>query len=325
MLLKGQFLLLSEEKRLLFVGSPWITNEAVFEQTGLKIRDFALHDSLIDLLQHVKVQQMSVEDVNEMNQVLIRKNEELVSLNRGMSEAREAVESKNTELLKINTELDKFVYSISHDLRSPLLSIKGILQLIPMKEKLGDATVKFLKMAEKSVNRLDQTIQEILDYSRNARLDLKLSTFSLVQMVEGIFADLRYANEYPVTFSLEISGSTNIQSDKYRMDTLLKNVIGNAVKYRNTDVQEHRVKVSISSKNNQHVIRVSDNGTGISDKSMPKIFDMFYRGSSSVSGTGLGLYICREIVARLQGTVEVESAPGKGSTFTLTVPSAYQE
>jgi signal transduction histidine kinase len=242
-----------------------------------------------------------------------------------MSEAREAVESKNTELLKINTELDKFVYSISHDLRSPLLSIKGILQLIPMKEKLGDATVKFLKMAEKSVNRLDQTIQEILDYSRNARLDLKLSTFSLVQMVEGIFADLRYANEYPVTFSLEISGSTNIQSDKYRMDTLLKNVIGNAVKYRNTDVQEHRVKVSISSKNNQHVIRVSDNGTGISDKSMPKIFDMFYRGSSSVSGTGLGLYICREIVARLQGTVEVESAPGKGSTFTLTVPSAYQE
>lgn len=325
LLLKGQFVLLSEEKRLLFVGSPWITNEAVFEQTGLKIRDFALHDSLVDLLQHVKVQQMSVEDVNEMNQVLIRKNEELVSLNREMSEAREDVESKNTELLKINTELDKFVYSISHDLRSPLLSIKGILQLIPLKDKLGDATVKFLKMAEKSVNRLDQTIQEILDYSRNARLDLKLSTFSLVQMVEGIFADLRYANEYPVSFSLEISGSTNIQSDKYRMDTLLKNVIGNAVKYRNPDVQEHRVKVSISSKNNQHVIRVSDNGTGISDKSMPKIFDMFYRGSSSVSGTGLGLYICREIVVRLQGTVEVESALGKGSTFTLTVPSAYQE
>ena len=289
----------------------------------MKIRDFALHDSLVDLLQHVKVQQMSVEDVNEMNQVLIRKNEELVSLNREMSEAREDVESKNTELLKINTELDKFVYSISHDLRSPLLSIKGILQLIPLKDKLGDATVKFLKMAEKSVNRLDQTIQEILDYSRNARLDLKLSTFSLVQMVEGIFADLRYANEYPVSFSLEISGSTNIQSDKYRMDTLLKNVIGNAVKYRNPDVQEHRVMVSISSKNNQHVIRVSDNGTGISDKSMPKIFDMFYRGSSSVSGTGLGLYICREIVVRLQGTVEVESALGKGSTFTLTVPSAY--
>ena len=78
LLLKGQFVLLSEEKRLLFVGSPWITNEAVFEQTGLKIRDFALHDSLVDLLQHVKVQQMSVEDVNDMNQVLIQKNEQLL-------------------------------------------------------------------------------------------------------------------------------------------------------------------------------------------------------------------------------------------------------
>ncbi|MFM7824081.1 MAG: ATP-binding protein [Bacteroidota bacterium] len=325
MLLKGQFVLLTEEKRLLFVGSPWITSEAVFEQTGLKIRDFALHDSLVDLLQRVKVQQMAVEDVNEMNHVLVNKNEELVSLNREMREAREDVENKNSELRKINTELDKFVYSISHDLRSPLLSIKGILQLIPLKEQLSAATVKYLKMAEKSVNRLDQTIQEILDYSRNARLDLKLSTFSLVQMIEGIFADLRYANEYPVSFSLEVSGGTNIQSDKYRMDTLLKNIIGNAVKYRNPDVQEHWVKVTVTSRNNLHIVSVSDNGMGISEKSLPKIFDMFYRGSSSVTGTGLGLYICKEIIGRLEGTIDVESIPGKGSTFILTVPSAYQQ
>ena len=325
MLLKGQFVPLVDEKRLLFVGSPWITNEEVFEQTGLKIRDFALHDSLVDLLQHVKVQQMAVEDVNEMNQVLIRKNEELVSLNREMREAREDMEIKNVELRKINIELDKFVYSISHDLRSPLLSIKGILQLIPLKEKLNTGTVKYLQMAEKSVNRLDQTIQEILDYSRNARLDLRLSTFSLVQMIEGVFADLRFANELPVSFSLEISGSSNIQSDKYRMDTLLKNIIGNAVKYRNPDVKVQWVKVTVSSQNNTHIIRVSDNGIGISEKNMPKIFEMFYRGSSIVSGTGLGLYICKEIIGRLEGTIEVESTPGKGSTFTLVVPTAYQK
>lgn len=324
-LLKGQFVFITDEKKLLFVGSPWITNETVFEKTGLRIRDFALHDSLVDLLQHVKVQQMAVEDVNEMNQVLIQKNEQLLALNREMREAREDLEIKNTELSKINTELDKFVYSISHDLRSPLLSIKGIIQLIPVKEKISDATAKYLQMAEKSVNRLDQTIQEILDYSRNARLDLKLSSFSLVQMIEGIFADLRYANEYPVSFSLEVSGSTKIQSDKYRMDTLLKNIIGNAAKYRKTGENEHWVKVSISSLNNQHIIRVSDNGTGITEKSMPKIFDMFYRGSSSVSGTGLGLYICKEIVVRLEGTIEVESVYGVGSSFTITVPSAYQE
>ncbi len=324
-LLKGQFVRIADEKKLLFVGSPWITNETVFEKTRLRIRDFALHDSLVDLLQHVKVQQMAVEDVNEMNQVLIQKNEQLVALNREMRDAREDLEIKNTELSKINTELDKFVYSISHDLRSPLLSIKGIIQLIPVKEKISGGAAKYLQMAEKSVNRLDQTIQEILDYSRNARLDLKLSSFSLVQMIEGIFADLRYANEYPVSFSLEVSGSTKIQSDKYRMDTLLKNVIGNAVKYRNPDSLEHWVKVSVSSRNNQHIIRVSDNGTGITEKSMPKIFDMFYRGSSSVSGTGLGLYICKEIVVRLEGTIEVESVYGVGSSFTITVPSAYQE
>lgn len=324
-LLKGQFIHIAEEKQLLFVGSPWITNEAVFEKTGLRIRDFAIHDSLVDLLQHVKVQQMAVEDVNEMNRVLLDKNAELLSLNKEMREAREDLEVKNMELRKINSELDKFVYSVSHDLRSPLLSIKGIIQLIPMKEKISPATGKFLAMAEKSVIRLDQTIQEILDYSRNARLELKLSKFSLVQMIESIFADLRYAQEAPVTFSLEISGDVFIHSDRYRMDTLLKNIIGNAVKYCKTDSGEHWVKVAVSSKNNQHSIRVSDNGAGISDKSLPKIFDMFYRGSSTVSGTGLGLYICKEIVVRLEGTIEVESVYGVGSSFTITVPSAYQE
>lgn len=311
MLLKGQCVLLVEENQLLFVGSPWITNEVVFDQTGLKIRDFALHDSLVDLLQHVKVQQMAVEDVNEMNQVLIQKNEEQISLNH--------------ELRKINNELDKFVYSVSHDLRSPLLSIKGILQLIPVKDHISKVTVKYLQMVEKSVNRLDQTIQEILDYSRNARLELKLSDFSLVHLIEGIFADLRYANESLVSFSLDISGNTAIHSDHYRLDTLLKNIIGNAAKYHNPNIKEHWVKVTVTSSNNLHIIRVSDNGTGITENSLPKIFDMFYRGSSFVSGTGLGLYICKEIIGRLEGTIEVESTPGIGSTFTITIPSSYQE
>lgn len=317
---KGQFVHLEETRQLLFVGSPWIMHEDSFEKAGLKIRDFAIHDSLIDLLQHLRVQQMTVEDMNQVNKMLSRKNDELVALNQGMLEARKDLELKNNELQKTNSELDRFVYSISHDLRSPLLSIKGILQLIPVKEKTSEGTNKFLKLAEKSVNRLDQTVQEILDYSRNSRLDLKITEFSLVQLIEGIFSDLRFSSEEPVDFTMEISGSTNIKSDKYRLDTLLKNVIGNAFKYRNRDIKNPWVKVIVKNEKNACKINVSDNGIGITDKSINKIFDMFYRGSSAVAGTGLGLYICKEIILRMGGSIDVTSIPGTGSSFTINLP-----
>ncbi len=317
---KGQFVHLEETRQLLFVGSPWIMHEDSFEKAGLKIRDFAIHDSLIDLLQHLRVQQMTVEDMNQVNKMLSRKNDELVALNQGMLEARKDLELKNNELQKTNSELDRFVYSISHDLRSPLLSIKGILHLIPVKEKTSEGTNKFLKLAEKSVNRLDQTVQEILDYSRNSRLDLKITEFSLVQLIEGIFSDLRFSSEEPVDFTMEISGSTNIKSDKYRLDTLLKNVIGNAFKYRNRDIKNPWVKVIVKNEKNACKINISDNGIGITDKSINKIFDMFYRGSSAVAGTGLGLYICKEIILRMGGSIDVTSIPGTGSSFTINLP-----
>lgn len=304
LLFKGQFIHLSDEQQLLFVGSPWITNEDVFEKAGLKIKDFAVHDSLIDLLQIVKVQQMAAEDVRKMNQELI---------------------GKNQELLKINSELDKFVYSISHDLRSPLLSIKGIIQMIPIKEKLSEGTMKFLTMAEKSINRLDHTVQEILDYSRNARLELKPSAFSLEQTIEAVFADLSFASATPVDCSLEISGPTVVTSDKHRIETLLKNIIGNAVKYHNPNISHPWVKVSVSNTKSHVTIKVADNGMGISEKNLPKVFDMFYRGNSSVEGTGLGLYICNEIIGRLGGTIDVASELGTGSTFTIVFPNTNKQ
>lgn len=321
-MIKGQFVHLEETRQLLFVGSPWIMHEDSFAKAGLKIRDFAIHDSLIDLLQHLRVQQMTVDDMNQVNKMLTRKNDELLALNNGMAEARIDLERKNDELQKINAELDNFVYSISHDLRAPLLSIKGILQLIPVKEKTTEGTDKLLQLAEKSVNRLDQTVQEILDYSRNSRLDLKITEFSLVQLIEGVFTDLRYSSEEPVDFSIEISGSTNLHSDRYRLDTLLKNVIGNAFKYRNREIKNPWVKVSVKNDKDGCKIAVSDNGIGISDKSINKVFDMFYRGSSAVAGTGLGLYICKEIIHRMGGSIEVKSVPGTGSTFTIHLPTA---
>jgi signal transduction histidine kinase len=201
-----------------------------------------------------------------------------------------------------------------------LLSIKGVLSLVLNSQGLSDKNTQFLKLAENSVMRLDGTIQEILEYSRNARLEIIPESFNVREMVNHIFSDLRFASNNHVEFILAINGPDDILSDKSRMNTLLKNLIGNSVKYRRTNIADPFVKVEISSSQNFYVLKVIDNGEGISPKSINKIFDMYYRGSSSSVGTGLGLYICKEILNKLNGAVTVKSEVGKGTTMTITLP-----
>ena len=230
--------------------------------------------------------------------------------------------NKNEELRKINAELDNFVYSISHDLRAPLLSIKGIIKLINMKEKLGDTAAGYLKMADESVDRLDNTVQEILDYSRNARLDLQISEFDLRSLIEQIFDDLRFGVEKSMVFEVNFHGSSIVATDRYRINTLLKNIISNSVKYRNRHTAEPFVKVTVNHVGSEIKIDVSDNGMGIAPQNIDRIFDMFFRASSEVTGTGLGLYICKEIMSRLRGSIEVTSELGQGTTMHINFPES---
>lgn len=230
------------------------------------------------------------------------------------------VVNKNVELKKINAELDNFVYSISHDLRSPLLSIKGILDLIIEKGGLDENNLRYIQMADLSAGRLDGTIQEILEYSRNARLELKLTEFDVKEMINSIFDDLRFSDPEEIKFELNIEGPPLLFSDKYRVNTLLKNIIGNSVKYKRSHIPDSFVRVYVFREANNIVIKVVDNGEGISEKNIDKIFDMFYRGTSKSVGTGLGLYICKEILIKLSGTVDVESVRGEGTTMKLTLP-----
>jgi len=225
--------------------------------------------------------------------------------------------SNNLELKKINTELDNFVYSVSHDLRAPLLSIKGILSLIFSKSTLDSKTIEYLKLAEKSVVRLDGTIQDILEYSRNARIEIKFEIFDLKILLEQIHEDLKFIYNINIDFTIEIEGSHLIYADKMRINTLMKNLIGNAVKYNRRNIEHPFVKVKISRTKSNIIIKVIDSGEGISEKSIGKIFDMFYRGTSSSVGTGLGLYICKEILNKINGTISVESEINKGTTMTL--------
>lgn len=226
---------------------------------------------------------------------------------------------QNEELKKINLELDNFVYSISHDLRSPLLSIKGILSLLMHDNQLTDDGKRFLSMADVSIGRLDGTIQEILEYSRNSRLELKSENFDLEEMVQTVFDDLKFSTTDSLSLFIHVDGSSQVLLDKARVNVLLKNIIGNSVKYRRLDV-DAEIRVNIINENKMVHIVVSDNGEGIASEHQQKIFDMFFRGTSNSVGTGLGLYICKEIVNKMNGTIDVSSQKGIGTTMKINLP-----
>ena len=231
-----------------------------------------------------------------------------------------SLREKNEQLQKTNAELDNFVYSVSHDLRSPLLSVKGLIALIFELPDL-DATIEtYLKMADKSINRLDDTIREILEYSRNSRLGLVQESFDVRNLVEQISSDLKYGLDHNFRFIIDITGPDTIQSDRSRIHTLLRNIIGNAVKYRRTTIPDPMVRFAMQRTERGLVMEIEDNGEGISENSIPKVFDMFYRGTNTGVGTGLGLYICREIINKLDAEIEIQSAVQKGTKMILTFP-----
>ena len=230
----------------------------------------------------------------------------------------------NDELRKINLELDNFVYSISHDLRSPLLSVKGIISLVLHDQGLPEKAVQFLNMADQSVTRLDGTIQEILEYSRNSRLEIRPEWMDLGEMVQTIFDDLKFITEDPLEMNMAFKSTSKLFNDKARISVLLKNIIGNSVKYRKVGEQSV-VKFSLDFAGSKAIMIIEDNGQGIDELHLGRVFDMFFRGTTSSAGTGLGLYICKEIVSKLGGEIKVKSQKGIGTTMTIILPLIQEE
>jgi signal transduction histidine kinase len=236
-----------------------------------------------------------------------------------VKQSQNSILIQNEELKKINLELDNFVYSISHDLRSPLLSIKGILSLLMHDNQLTEDGKRFLSMADVSIGRLDGTIQEILEYSRNSRLNLKPEIFNLEEMVQNVFDDLKFSTVDPIALFIHLEGEAEVFLDRARVNVLLKNIIGNSVKYKRPET-DAEIRVHIINDPQRVTIEIADNGEGIAEEHVQRIFEMFFRGTSNSVGTGLGLYICKEIVNKMNGTIEVRSKKNEGTQMVISLP-----
>lgn len=237
--------------------------------------------------------------------------------------AERTLRRQNEELIKINKELDSFVYSVSHNLRAPLMSVLGLINLVQLENKNRDNTMNdYFQMMQQSVHKLDDTLKEILDYSRNARSALDVSEIDIRRLVEESFERFKYIEgSEEITKSVEGGEKIPFYTDTYRLSVIINNLVSNAIKYRDVHKDDNHLRVTINVTDRELLLLISDNGIGISADYIPRIFDMFFRASERSDGAGLGLYIVRETVEKLRGTIEVESEVGKGTSFKITLPN----
>lgn len=243
-------------------------------------------------------------------------NEEIVTRKK----AEEKLKGTNQELSKRNTELDNFVYSVSHDLRAPIASVLGLINLA---KKDIDIHMKdmYLDMIHKSTLQQDHFIREILDQSRNSRLEVKREEILFQPLIDETFNQLKYATNAGLLVEkiIHVNQKQPFFSDRWRLKVILNNLISNAIRYRNG--RDPVIKVNVDITDHAATLAIEDNGKGIEKDHLPNIYKMFYRATDDGAGSGLGLYIVKEAIEKLNGHINIESEVGKGTTVKLQIPA----
>jgi PAS domain S-box-containing protein len=235
--------------------------------------------------------------------------------------AEQILDRQNKELQKTNYELDRFVYSTSHDLRAPLASILGLLGLCE-KEPLTPVLNTRLQMIRSSVLRMDGFIRDILDYSRNNRNEVLSMQISFEELLREAQKDLEFMKgKDRIKIHTEINQSAPFFSDVVRVESILRNLLSNAIKYQDTTKENSRAEFRVVINSGTATIDYHDNGIGIHPQYLDKIGTMFFRASPYSQGSGLGLYITKETIHRLGGTFAIESEPGHYTKIKITLPN----
>lgn len=235
--------------------------------------------------------------------------------------ARKSLFYKNQELVKINEELNRFVYSASHDLKAPLLSIKGLLNLARLEGNNKDPDLYF-SMITNSVNQLEVFIGNILNYYKNVRADNHFTPIDFAKIVdETIFSYQFYYYSSEINYTIDIPTYSKFMCDEFRIRVIINNILSNAIKYQRADEPVKKIYISVRMKENHAVLIIEDNGIGIDNQYLNDIYNMFFRATRENSGSGIGLYIVKEAVSKVAGEMFVTSVEGVGTKFEIHIPA----
>jgi len=224
------------------------------------------------------------------------------------------------ELKTRNLELDNFVYKVSHDLRSPLASILGLINLVKLEGGFQDS-FEYLKLMENQVHKLDHFIHDVLSHSKNLKMSVVTSPINFEEVIEKCIADLSYLPGFDdVIKNITVAGG-GFLSDKWRINEIFRNLIANCIKYKDGSKNTSEMSINVSVVDNGCNITIEDNGIGIVKECVPRIFEMFYRATDTSKGSGIGLYIVKNAVEKLGGSINLKSEHTKGTIFNIEIPN----
>ncbi|RZL56463.1 MAG: HAMP domain-containing histidine kinase, partial [Pedobacter sp.] len=227
--------------------------------------------------------------------------------------------NKITELEKTNDELNRFIYSISHELRAPLVSVIGIINLVKM-EGLYESSGEYWGLIETCSNKLDYYIQKTLQYYKNTKDVPDQSEIDFNKLVTELI-DLHTYSDKDTSFNVNINQNTKFVGDAFRIEVILSNLISNAIKYQKTNELNKTVNIEIDVNDFEASVSINDNGLGILKEHLEKIFTQFFK-SKMHHGSGLGLFIVKEALNKINGTINVSSNIEDGTTFKIIIPNA---
>jgi len=226
---------------------------------------------------------------------------------------------KMETLQRTNEELNRFIYSTSHDLRAPIATSLGIVNIAEM-EINDHQSLEYFQIIKESLLRIDDYIKNILNYYRNNRFESTRNKVNIKEVIDEVIDSLSATiSLYKATINIDVDENLVWLLDDFRLRIILNNLLSNAINFKRPDV-DLVIKVSAKVENDTLSMRVADNGMGIEEEVQSKIFKMFFRGTHKVYGTGLGLYIVKEAVREMNGKISLSSAFGEGTSFDLTFP-----
>lgn len=232
--------------------------------------------------------------------------------------------SREKELIRSNEQLDQVIFKTTHDLRAPLMSAMGLLNLA---EKAPAYEVHvYLAMIRKSLLKLDSFIKEVNDFFRNEKLALQRSRLDVEELLQEELSHFtETVRDSRISVKVCVSAAAEFYSDSLRLKTIVGNILSNAIKYFDPQKSEPFLHISVSINEDFCELRFQDNGIGIEPEYHQKIFDLFFRATTHSDGTGLGLFLVRDTVQRMNGSIELVSTPGEGSVFTVRIPNQISQ
>ena len=231
---------------------------------------------------------------------------------------------KEKELVRSNQHLDQVIYKTTHDLKAPLMSALGLVKIA--EDAPLDKKDQYISLIKKTLLKLDGYIEEMNNFFRNEKLALQRDKIELEELVKEEQENLKNlirGDEIDVLF--ELDNSIEWYSDPIRVKTIVSNIFSNAIKYQDLQKRNRFIKIAAHVTEEFCDISIEDNGIGIEPEFQEKIFDQFFRATDQSQGTGLGLFIVKDTIERLKGSIRVKSRRGKGTTFFIRIPNQLNQ